>query len=311
MTLSDIQEEVYEFIGEPSDLYDTNATPAYSQKLPDAINEGQRQVASWRDPATKLTARFPSLTSQSYFQTYYLSDDLKTEDEAHTTTIVILPADSFGADTATLATDDVFNGWSITIASETRRIVDYEGSTRKATLHEALTAAPSEGSAYELSKNYMDILASGHAQVAYNILRPANFLLPLKILDLANERELEEGSRDEDFVNLIGTTSDPTQFIHRNERILFDFVPDEARWYYMEYSKLPAEMVETTDEPDLPENFHFGIVLLARWWGYAREQGLEAAWAGKKDFVDFMRQTVGMYYTQSDRRQVHGIVRTK
>ena len=306
MTLADIQEEVWEFIGEPSDLY-TVSTSTYSQKLTDAINEGQRQVASWRDPQTRQGVRFPSLSSQSYFQTYYLSDAL--QDAGHTTTTVILPSDIL--DATTLATNDVLNGWSITTSSQTRRIVDYVGESRTATVHEAFTSAPATTASYELSKNYMDIVSSGHAQVNYNISRPTNFLLPLKIIDLVDEQVLEEGARDEDFANLIGSTSDPTQFIHRNERILFDYVPDEARWYYMEYSKLPVEMSATTDEPDIPANFHFGIVLWARWWGYAREQGLEAAWASKKDFVDFMKQTVGTYYPQNDRRQTHGVVRTK
>lgn len=304
MTLAEIQEQVYKMTGEQSDLYPSSV---YTQELTDAINEGQRMVASWKDPGGRLSFRAPSLTSQLYFQTYWISDAL--QDAGHTTTTIILPSDIL--DATTLATDDVLNGWSFTTASNTKRIVDYDGGTRTATLHEALTAAPATTATYELSKNYMDIQGSTHAQVAYNILKPDKFLLPIKIVDLEEEREITEAARDDVFINLVGSTSDPTEFVHRNDRILFDYVPDERRWYYMEYSKMPTDMVHgtSTGEPDIPEHFHYGIVLWGRWWGFAREQGLQAAWAAKQDFNDFMRQRVGAYYNQHDRRQVAGKLR--
>lgn len=298
MTLAEMQEQIWRFIGEPSDLYDDD-TATYDSELTLAINEGLRQVATWRDPQTGRAVRYPALFGETFFQPYR---ETGTLDADGTTTTVVLPAGSS-------AVNDAYNGWTIEINSETRVIMDYVGSTLTATVNDAFDSAPATSDTYELTKNFIQLLASTHSLVGFHLSKPTGFLAPQRILNLTDSEELSRASRTETYISQGSEIGTPTEFYFKDDRLVFNFAFEEDSWLKMEYTRLPAELSASSDEPELPEYYHQGIVLWGRWWGYAREQALQEAYASKQDFVDFMRQRIGMYHFETDRENVYGVLR--
>jgi hypothetical protein len=302
MTLAELQAEIWKMIGEPSDLYD-DLTAVYDAALTSAINEGLRVISTWKDPVTGRPIRYPLLKDRMFFQSYYTSGTL---DAAGSTTTVVLPS---GSSTE----DDAYNGWLVAVSGVDRRIVDYVGSTLTATVAEAFatSAVPESGDSYTLSKEFMRFLPATSAIVDFHIVRPTGFIVPIFIRDLDEDEDIIRAARSDTFTSNLTSPGTPAEYLFLEDRIVFDYTPDEARWYEMEYTRLPAELSSDTDEPEIPEMYHYGIVLWCRWWGYAREQSLQEAYAAKRDLVDFMRERVGSYHFENDREVTHGVLRRK
>lgn len=299
MTLAELHEEVYEFIGEPSDLYDATAG-TYDARLTGAINEGVRTVASWKDRFGRVL-RYPDRFGEMFFQTYFESGTL---DADGSTSTVVLPS---GAETS----DDFYNGWAIEVSDEVRRIVDYTGGSLTATVHEEFSSAPESGDSYELSKDFMEVVASGAANEDYNIVRPTGFLRPIKIVDLEDAVEVVLSNRVESFTGLITSRGDPSEYLYSGGKIRFDYVNDSAKWYRMEYVRMPELLSDDDDEPELPDWLQYGVVLWCRWWGYARAQSPQDAYAAKKDFEDFLRQRMDWTYFRDERTDVRGTAKVR
>jgi hypothetical protein len=135
-----------------------------------------------------------------------------------------------------------------------------------------------------------------------------NFLFPLKIVDLEDQRSLVKAGANEDYATLLSTTGTPTEWYWISNKLVFNYAPDESRWFKMEYYRLPRELSSATDEPDIPEFMQYGVVLWGRWWGYARQQGQPEAYAAKKDYEDFMHQRLNLYAIEYLRDDDHGLL---
>lgn len=308
MTLDLLRDEIWQQIGEPEDIDPDSDTQYESGPLLTwVVNEGLRTVATWVDPMTGREVRIPEKIGDMHFQSYYESGTLDAD--APSASTIQLPT---GAST----TDDTYNGWVITLGSQDRYIVDYDGSTLRATLADDWDTEPDSGDEYELAKNFHMMLASGDGLESYHITKPTsgdyvtgNFLLPLKIVDLEDLVELEKAGRNEAFSSLLTSTGTPTSWYWQGNKLVFNYVPDEQRWYKMEYYRLPKTLSTSTDAPDIPEYLHYGIVLWGRWWGFARQMGQPEAYAAKKDFEDFMRQRLNLYAIEYLRDDDYGTVR--
>ena len=294
MTLDEIQLDIWTLTGEQSDLY--NVTDGYDAELTRAVNNGLRTVATWRDPSTGIGLRYPKQTDTTLFQTYYTSGTL---DDTGTTLTVVLPAADFIG-----TSDDDFNDWTIKVGGTTRRIMDYTASTLTCTLNEALGTAPTT-EAYELSKDFIDLETS----TTYNMVKPTGFVVPQMLYDMEESLEVERSSRTENFITLLTTFGNPTEYLFQDDKIRFNYTSEDSRWYRMEYVRMPAELSSGTDIPELPEMYHYAIALWGRWWGYMRAQGLQDAYAAKHDFIDTMRQLVGTYMFSNDRINTYGKIR--
>jgi len=300
MTLAEYQVEIYEMTGEQGDLYDVDTT-TYDAKLTTAINEGIRTVATWKDPQTGKAMRYPKVADVATFQAYYTSGDL-TDDGS--TSTVVLPT---GASTA----NDAYNGWSIKVGSEERLIVDYVGATLTATVTPVFGTAPADEDEYSLSKNFIQLLPATDALIAFHYTKPTGMIIPLQLLNLSDKMLLERAPRVENYVTTRHLQSSPTEFYFQDDQLIFNSAFDDEYWYEMEYTRLPAELSASTDEPELPEAFHYGVVLWGRWWGYARVQAHPEAYAAKQDFIDFMRQRTGVYHFEGDRTNQYLTVRRR
>lgn len=303
MTLDLIRKEIWEHIGEPSDL-DPSSDTSYSSGplLTFVANEGQRQVAGWRDPQSGRIFRVKSLINELFYQTTYISGDLSSD---ATSTTITFPVGDVEDD------DDRYNGWVVVVGSEVKLIVDYDGATYTGTVHEEWTTTPESGDSYELYKSFDLLLPSDHDWVGEHISLPSetnrsqatgNLIEVLKIEDLADQRTLERPSRDEDFLtNLMSSGGDPSEWMRIGNKVIYDQNIPEEKWMKMEYFRLPTEMADDTDEPEIPEHLQWGIVLWGIQWGYSRHQEPSMKWSAKQDFVDFMRSATSTYSLEYER----------
>jgi hypothetical protein len=67
---------------------------------------------------------------------------------------------------------------------------------------------------------------------------------------------------------------------------------DEDKWFEMEYYRMPGDMSADDDSPELPETFHWAIILWAIWTGHRVRREPANAFSTKKDFEDFMKGRV-------------------
>lgn len=307
MTRARCMNEIWRKLGEPPELDPASDTQYSSGPLLGwVVNEGQRAVARWRDPQSGHQIRIRSLIAEMYFQSKAYSGAL---DAASTdTTHVVLPA--------TLGTnDDQYNGWVFEHANQTRLIIDYTGSTKTATLHEALSATPASAESYKLYKNFWLLCPSTHAWVAEHISRPAvsdttraegNLVELLKIVDLTNERELRKApAAFYPMLNLL-SPGDPGLWYRSGNKLVVDCPLDETLTFYAEYYREPTDVATDASEMELPSMFHWGIVLWGIWWGFKDGQDFQAAYAAKRDFDDFMRSVKTEYSVELERGESYG-----
>jgi hypothetical protein len=296
MTTKQMIIDVYEALGEPSDLapytdvndptntFDITTTGAV--KLLEWVNQGYERITKYVINGNYF--RFPAFVDRLNFVSVTESD---TAQAGSATTITLAAGAS--------AVDDFYNDWVVLIdsgtgANQRRIIVDYNGTTKGATVSKDYTTNPDATSVYTLFKSFMDIVASGNAKASVSIVvDPINtFSTVQKLIDLENERELTPGFRTDTFIN--GATSDgvPDVYLQRGNRIYFNQNLNETRWYRMEYSKLPTALAAATDEPDMPSQFHKVLVLWATWWGLKRNNEHDSAWAVRQDIDHYMQTTI-------------------
>jgi hypothetical protein len=308
MTLDMIRDQIWWLTGEDTDLDpDTDVSYSGGPLLTWVANEGQRQIASYKAKDGSFI-KFRHLVGEFYFKTHVITGTLGADGSS--TTVTFPPAD-VGGD------DDRYNGWLVEINSETKMIVDYDGDSYQATVHSSWDTTPSSGDSYSLYKRFNLLLPSSHSWVGEHASLPVtsdtyraegNFVTLLKVTDIDNGTELERGSRIEDYTNNLTATGDPTAYILKGNRIVFNYASDEQRWYLADYYRLPTEMSNDTDVPEIPEMFHYGIILWGRWWTYERDQEKGAAYTAKRDFEDFMERTKSNYEVQFDRIDNYGLL---
>jgi len=52
-------------------------------------------------------------------------------------------------------------------------------------------------------------------------------------------------------------------------------------------------LVNASDEPEIPDQYHYGLVLWTIEWGYRRNGESGDKYSTKRDFIDFMRSVKG------------------
>ena len=316
MTLDLMRKEVWAQLGEPSDLDPTTDVSCGGMPLLNwALNEGQRQIAAWKDPVKGTVIRHPQLYGEMFFQTVVRTYTLTSQAGASSSTVV-LPV-------GVGATDGYYNGWIVTSGSQSFLVVNYVGATLTATISGLWTTQPIATGTVTLRKRFMMFGNGTEPWIAEHITLPStatnmrtegNLLDILKVEDLSQGIELVRASRVEDFTAMLNQTGEPTSYFRRGNRILFDMASATAKWYRMEYFRLPTDMpgvVPTTEVPDLADQYHFPITLWARMWGQTRGQDYLAARATQMTIDELMRKTISLDDMTNDRRNDRGKLRQK
>jgi hypothetical protein len=310
MTLSEIRNRIWELAEEPSDL-DPSTDTSYDggPLLTWIANEGQRRVATWKDKTSGRMIRFFDLQDEFFFKTHIIEGTLTADGG---TAEVTLPVGDTGTQ------NDRYNGWLVEINSETKMIVDYNGGSHLATVHSDWSTTPSSGDSYSLYKRFSYLLPSGHAWVTEHIQKPTHLgnalgggglVTILNIVDIEDNKKLSRGGRVEDFEGLVLNASDPTGWILKGNKLIFNYASDEEKWYKADYYRLPQAMSSDDDEPEVPEAFHYGIVLWGASFVFARSLENASKYATARDFESFMRSTQTDYDVMLDRTNSYGILR--
>ena len=300
MTLADLRNEVWKGLGESSDLDPSSDVQLSGSSWVDVfINEGQRAIAFWKQKSNGKRLRIPSLLSSLNFHATVIEGTLGVDG---TTLLVTLPAADIGSEA------DRYNDWILEINGEKRIVVD--SATYVLTLAEAFTTAPATGDTYKLSKNFYYLLPSTHAWVSDHISLPVvndvyraegNLLKVIGVYDISDRSSLEYvGDKESYFTDELGT---PSSFALYANKIIFDVGNDESRWYKVEYYRTPKNMILSTDIPEIPEIYHYAIVLYALSTGFARLQDFQASYKFSSDFDDFLRSRLSMDEMVSERQK--------
>jgi len=307
MTLADIRNQIYWNSGNSTDLNPATDTSYNGGPiLTWCCNEAQRQIATWKDPVTGRHTRFRNLVSDLFFKSKVIEGTLTS---VGTTTTVVFPAADVGTQ------DDRYNGWVVEINSEMKLIVDYVGSTYTATVHDAFSSAPAVDDTYKLMKRFSLLLPSGHdwlsSPTGEHITLPSesdtsraegNLYEVLKIEDIDNTRVLDKAERTDSIPEYINSSGDPTVWWRFGNKLYFDTnVDTDSLWYRMEYYRLPTEMSDATDEPEIPEPYHYAMVLWGTAWVYRRKQESSDLYSVSRELETFMRNRVGEFDSEMER----------
>jgi hypothetical protein len=306
-----MRREVWQMIGEPPDL-DPSTDTQYSGAplLHWVINQAQNVIASWRDPEEGWRLRIRTLFNTMFFKLIYKTSTLAVD--ATDASNVILPVGMVSDG------DDRYNGWILEHNSERRVIVDFATATRTATVHSAFGTTPASGDTVSLYKNFSLLLPSTHAWVNEHIPLPAqtdtyratgNLEEIIKISDLDDERVLSKARSGDNYIRTRFDIGEPREWYRFGNRLVFDRGVDSTRWYEMEYYRLPTELTAITDECELPEMFHYAVILWAVEWGLRRDHESSEKYSTKRDLVDFMRRAKSQYDFEFYREPNYGLLR--
>lgn len=312
MTLAQLRTEIWQQAGEPSDL-DPTTDVQYNggPLLTWAVNEAQRQIAFWKDPVTHAILRFRSLEGEMFTQWLTVTGTL---DADGTTTTVVLPSGSVGDQ------DDRYNGWLITIGSDTKMVVDYVGATLTATVHEAFTSAPLTGTTFTLAKRHGIFLDASHPWQVDHITLPSttnrfqatgNLFEVLKVEDLSTQRTLVKAPRGETYLSKAFTAGDPSFWYRSGQKLMFDTAVDPARWLRLVYYRGPTDMVNATDQPELPEPFHWAMVLWGISWAARRQGETSEKWTTDSDLTSLMRSLKSQYEMEFEQDDDAGVLQVR
>lgn len=309
MTVQDAIIEVYEALGEPSNLdpYTDGSfdlTKSESQKILKWLNRGQHVVMNYKFPnGRRITFRANEAT------VLFKSAVVEMAVLAATSTTIQL--DNSGDELHGAADDaeDMLLNWVIHVSDgtgegQTRYIVDYDDSTWTATVSEAWDTTPTTASTVELSKRAQFFRGPSAYDLEFNIPVARNEIYTvMKITDMKSRSPLAITTRDENFPRSLVSRGRPGAYYLFEDRIEFDKAPDEEIWYLVEYRKVAPEVSAASDEFYVPKPWDEAIVLWAMQRGYRLAQESDDAYATKRDFEDFMQRTQEEYESRMDREE--------
>lgn len=289
MTVEDLLVEVFEALGEPSDLYiydgagAVDLTQSGSIRILKWVNRAYKRIVNWKFP-NGSQVRFPMQSGEVFFKTKVISG-----------TAVSGAAGYIELDSSVGTEADRYNGWVLKITGGTgsgqvRLIVDFD-TARLAYVDHDFDTTPDATSTYELYKRRYWFREATAMDVDENIpMSPVNQVASvLKISDPTNSVELTDAGRIEDFADNSLAYGTPCSYVDLGESILFDVAADEEIWFRLEYSKIPDSLTALTDEPKVPVTFHEPIALYAQWLGLRRSQEWGGAYSTKRDIEDLMQ----------------------
>jgi len=304
VNLGELIVEVYEALAEPSDLYPYTAgtttldmASAGALRLTSWINRAYKRIINWKFPNGQQV-RFDCQEGEVFFQSMLLTGTVAS---ATSTTAVL--------DTGVDAEADRYNGCLLEITGGTgegqMRLIVATTAGRQVTVHEAWTTTPDDTSTYAVYKRSYRFRPSTATDADENIpLSAVNEIAAIRRLtDLADLSDLGLGGRTETYTSNLLTKGTPTDYIKQGSGVVFDMAPDSARWYRLEYVRIPPDLALAADEPDIPETFHEAVALYAIWWGLKRAQESGNAYATKRDIEDIMsslKQNLEMAFERED-----------
>jgi hypothetical protein len=303
VTLLEAIQDIFEGLGEPSDLQYTDradpsvlvATPTAKQlrawtRLVGVINRAQAEISAWKFPDGRQL-RFRTATKKTIFKTQIASETVSCSAGSF-----ILSGTIAGAYTAE-------ESWVLTVDGESAQVL---GSTAtEIWLDRAITNAQTNAVATLARRRYQwDPVAIGTGvDIPYGV----GGAIPAVVHAL----QTVDGTLLELLAELPKTVdvASPTQAFCTRSYVEFAQAPDAVQAYLVVYTAGPEQFslvygTDQTEELRLPAQYHTGVVLWGLWWGYRRAQENSSAYSTKRDLDDFLRRTRSEADFNDDFRQV-------
>ena len=304
MTVETIVQEIFEGLGEPSDLEFRNPDGSVNTasqgwlRLVDAVNRACIELSTWKFPEGRVL-RFRSLEANTVFSTEVLSATISDGAIGTATLTTSLPVQA----------DNYYAGWVVTLAGEQYRVfmstTALSGTDTDLLVLSPLAIDPVGETLSASRREYTFVEATpAFGTIPVNPTVPASVGTPLEIVsvyDMTNASELGRLSSDEQGLESIPVIQAPTAYYKTGRGLRFDTWPEEAANYTIRFFRTPAVIgyTATTEEPELPENYHRAIVLWGLWWGYRRMQENNSAYSTKRDLDDLLRHIRGEFDLES------------
>ena len=265
MTAERIMRDAWKMLGEPSDLNPNDVSGTGRSDLLHGLNTAIRAVAFYKDYTTKEQFRFNEFRREIYVSYAPVTGTAQVGGGVDTVVLSSLPSG---------ITD--LAGAIITIGGENRVIGSNVGVTC-ALLNDL--SATSVGEAYTIYPRWVLIPAG------------TEFIEVLKVEDFTNLSELLLAPEEEDFFSQATTVGSPSSYYRIGRRIYFNTPPEEEMAFRIWLYRAPTIITQGTQTPELPESYHFAILLWLVYWGYQWENEPTDAYAAQMRFTNFMRTT--------------------
>lgn len=299
MTTQDIIEEVFETLGEPTDL-EINATPgdpstfsialAGSQRILRVVNQALVRIANWRYRDGRILRMRP-LYSQMLWKN---AGPLVVTASGGTASTVEFPA-------FTNPVTDQFAGWWAEITDGTgvgqKRMVISDtsaGGTTTANVASDWGTNPDATSKITFRKNFAALVSPSLAGDVYGYhvkLDPAVGVGDiLRIRDVVDNVDLGRSYVGETYTGGSMEVGIPAEFAMYGNRIVFDVSVDESRSYELLYYRNPIAVAAGADVPEIPVAFHDAITLYAIHKLQLRAQDYDGQYVTKRNLSDMMEE---------------------
>ena len=313
MTLSEIRTMIWRGLGEPS-FWDPDDDATDLNLM---ANEGQRRVAMYKDKNGRHI-RHRSLINLLYYTPTNFTDTVAAVSNSTFPYYITVDGDNVSNEN-----DDRYNGWVLEMTSgdangEVRFVHDFTAATRTLYYGEAFTSDPAADDTIKMYKNFELLLPSTHDWVSEHISLPAtsdlhratgNLIEVLSIVDINEKRKLGKSYKYERFVNNFDSPSNPTLWKREGMRIFYDYPVDDDKVFELTYYRTPTDMSVATDEPEIEEMFHYGIVIVGWVIGYQQLGEAGNKYSCEQDFARFMERTIGQWDAMHELSDPKGIIR--
>jgi len=285
VTLIEAVQDIYEGLGEPSDLrYGPRGNTlvvdlvdptlaAHWQRLVEVVNRAQNKIATWKFPNGRQL-RFKKSSSKTLFRSQIAIETLSGT-----------LADYFVSGTI-VGTYNSTDSWVLDINGELFQVIDQGAGTL--TLDRPLTSTfvNSTGTLRRRRYYWSPVAPGTVGSIGYSV----NGGIPNSVHSI----ETDSGTSIELVSKLPFTLSvaDPTQAFCTSDAIEFAEAPDTVQTFLVHYASGPVNfgvtLAEQTQQLWLPGQYHEAIVLWGLWWGYRRAQENSSAYSTKRDLDDFL-----------------------
>jgi hypothetical protein len=308
MTLDEAILTLYETLGEPTDFRPTGAdwvtldpTSRGYIRLRDLLNAGQTACANFKQ-SNGAQARFSNLIATTNVTTKEINTTFDI-DNTNEYKIYINKADLPNPATPEVSTSGRFEDSFLLIDEETYTVDwdNYDDLTQRWEIY--LTEPRDTDSLVRdvtINKNSFMFLPPTHPWVGENFRAPSvisngvgkgNLTYVLKINNITDQEEVEKASYSEDFLFTSNEYDTPTQYILLGKNIKFNNIPPADLRFAIDYYRTPSKITDGGEEFELPEQFHYGIIMWATWQGLLRIHELETSNYFKSNYYNFMQST--------------------
>jgi len=301
MTILNIVKEIFEALGEPSDLDFWNSTRTAAntssvawKRLVDVVNEGCLALSSWKWPNGRQI-RMRHVEDVVYLKMNPVEGVCSG----------VLPS---SLEMAGLEDGTNLQAGKLLVGEEsgaTGIVLWSSGTTLMLTGVEGSFVEGEKGKLYQREWKFETVTAGYDPETVTGIPVLTGKGAPIDVIgvyDVESGIALGETERQERYVSVGRNVVAPSSIQRIPRGFVLDTWPLEGAVVAVRFTRGPGVLgyTDTEAEPELPPQFHWGLVLWGKWWGLQRSLETNDAYAVRKDLESFMSQTRTEYDFQDE-----------